>query len=375
MKDTGIGISEDDIQYLFKNFSQIDHKKTREHKGTGLGLAISQKLCKLMNGNITVTSKENIGSTFTFTVALKIGDRLCETPSYDKNMLSGLNALVIDDNKTNRIILYNLLEFWKINVFMSSSAIGGLNILEETNKKNTKIDFILVDSRMPNMDGFKFIEILRSMHFFDHIIIIMLTSLDLKGNIEHCNNLGVKTYLIKPIKKEELYKAICNEIKNRVNNTPNRTNTLNIQNEPNISIDKSNKKIINKINILIVEDDVINQKVCTQLLKFKKWNISVAKDGLEAIEILRGHDFDLILMDLAMPNMDGFETTSKIREMEEKTGKYTPIIAVTAYAIAGDKEKCLCSGMDGYISKPIDKEQLYTTIEEILKKPIVHNVK
>lgn len=364
VKDTGIGIIPAKMERLFKSFSQGDSSFTKKYGGTGLGLVISKKICELMNGSITVKSQENVGSTFSFTAIFKRCDKE-QIRISDKfaNVIAGLKVLVVDDNETNRSILDNTLRNWGVSVVLSSSGGAGLEVLEEHYKNNNKIDLILVDAKMPGMDGFRFVEIVRNSTILDSTAIMMLTSSDFAEEIKRCKELGIGTYMVKPIKQDEIYDAICKAVKENSKMSLNKTQKLYLENaEPEKG---------NEIHILLAEDDIINQHVVNNLLQMKGFKVFAVKDGNEVLHALKTNKFNLVLMDLRMPNMDGFETTALIRQKEREDGRFSmPIIALTAHALVGDREKCLEADMDGYISKPINPKQLYDCINKALEKQL-----
>ncbi|TAH27470.1 MAG: response regulator [Cytophagales bacterium] len=343
VKDSGIGIPADKLEKLFKSFSQVDSSTTRKYGGTGLGLAISQKLIELMGGEIQVQSIINEGTTFSFVLKLKTAPNA--VTNFGVNPVQSLKnkkILVVDDNKTNRNILKYQLSNWEINVSLAESGKEGIELF----KSNT-FDLVISDMQMPEMDGSEFTSTIKQIN--SNIPVILFTSMgDYIPNKElFC------AILSKPLKQQQLLDTITNELK--------LSNKISVQKKSNEN-PLAETALKYPLTILIAEDNPINQKLATTVLSKMGYTADVANNGLEALKALENKKYDLILMDVLMPEMDGMEATAKIKSMEEF--KNTPIIvAMTANALEGDKEKCLLAGMDDYMSKPFKMDDLINTLE------------
>ncbi len=361
VSDTGIGIAKEKLNLLFKSFSQVDGSTTRKYGGTGLGLAISKSLVEMMNGVISVESEIDQGSCFSFLADFYY---CAETGCEDKLEqvdLSYLNVLVIDDNRANRIILQELLRKWNIACVAAESGLSGLALLEEYKDSANPFNLILLDVQMPEMDGFDFADEVRNNRDYKDVMIMMLSSLDVHQLIERKKAIQVEKYLIKPIKQAELYSALTQlsflpqSPDNACKSVPTQSSVL----EQNNSAQNN----CQPLKILLVEDNIMNQKLALAILQNKGWQVTVANNGLEALKILDNEVYDLVLMDIQMPEMGGFEATVRIRAKEQNTGVHIPIVAMTAHTMKGDREKCLKAGMDEYVSKPIHVDKLYSVIE------------
>jgi CheY-like chemotaxis protein len=359
--DSGIGISKEKLQLIFDPFSQADSSTTRKYGGTGLGLTISSRLVSMMGGKIWVESEVGQGSQFHFTAKLGITDtRVIEVGEIaPPEILRSVRVLVVDDNRTNRRILEGMLGRWEM---MSSSAPDGdsaLAKLTEAQEAGEPFALILMDMHMPKMDGFELIERIRRSPHPSTVTIMMLTSAGHRGDAARCQELGVAAYLLKPIRQSELREAIARVLGAREQKgaIPLITRySLQDAREPSASL-----------RVLLVEDNRVNQRLATRLLEKRGHFVSIAGDGREALVALEKESFDLVLMDLQMPQMDGFEATTVIRQKEKTTGNHLPIVALTAHAMKGDREKCLAGGMDAYLTKPIRPHEL----DELLRAYVV----
>ena len=351
VKDTGIGISKAQQAHIFEAFRQADGSTTRKYGGTGLGLAISARLVNLMQGNISVTSQENTGSTFQFTVTLEQHNKnLSPTPAALPKDLEGLRVLVVDDNATNRRVLESMLTHWGLKPTLCDGSPSAQEAIANLTPETT-FDIALLDVMMPHMDG---VDLSRWMHTHpasQNIPIILLTSAaNLSTGIQEPN---VADRMSKPIKQLELRDAILQVMGTRKQKAPAHHNTT--QSAPP-----------NPHHILIAEDNPVNQRLATRLLEKAGYQTTVAETGLEAVEKFNTHTFDAILMDIQMPEMGGIEATQIIREKEQATNKRIPIIALTAHALSGDKERFLEAGMDAYVAKPIKRALLFETLSNHL---------
>jgi PAS domain S-box-containing protein len=360
IRDTGIGIPEDKMDKLFKNFSQIESTYTRKYGGTGLGLVIAKQLVEMMNGEMDIKSKEGVGSIFTFTAVFPIGKETNPQNSMGID-ISNLHVLVIDDNKTNRVILKKILNNKGASVLLAKSGQEGIQLMKQNSRENNPIDIILLDAHMPEMDGFTVAEKIKNNKDLQDTSIMMLTSMDIKGGLARCKRLGIKTYLVKPIQQEELFKVMAQTLKRQL------TDNI-VKEQIAASIDDNTEQIEFKGKVLLAEDNLINQKLAVAFLEKKGYKVIVVSNGKEVLENIKNHnDFDIILMDIQMPEMNGLDATRLIREKEKYTGKHIPIIAMTAYAMKSDKEKCMAAGMDDYLSKPLDSEKLFKVLNNYIK--------
>jgi len=355
--DTGIGISEEKQQLIFESFTQVDSSMTRKHKGTGLGLAISKRLVELMGGRIWVKSKSGKGSTFHFTLPLGLqrGKEEKLIPSKRKD-LEDLPVLVVDDNATNRRILEETLFNWHMKPTKVGSGQKALDILEQAKNAGQPFALLLIDSQMPEMDGFSLAEKIKQNPNFSKTTIVMLTSSGIRGDAARCRNLGISAYLTKPVNQSELLDAIMlalGRIPKEKYKAPLITHHY---------IRESRQRL----RILLADDNYINQKVAVHLLEKQGYTVTVANNGKEVLSAYEKDNFNLIIMDVQMPKMDGLEATAAIRKKEKTSGFHIPIIAMTAHTMKGDRERCIEAGMDDYIAKPLKSEDLYKTIDRVL---------
>lgn len=360
VSDTGIGIAPEKREKIFREFEQADGSTSRKYGGTGLGLAISSRFCELMGGKIWVESELGKGSAFHFTARLGLQKESAPRPvSEDLANLKGLSVLVVDDNETNRRILEQILTYWGMNPTVVDGGSAALRAMEHACEKAVAFPIILTDCMMPEMDGFQLVERINREPRFSASTIVMLTSSGERGDAARCLKLGVAAYLLKPVKQTELLFAISRVLKGpRTDQAP-----------PALITRHSIRESKRRLSILLAEDNAVNQKLATKMLERMGHTVTVAGDGVKALQVLEKERFDLVLMDVQMPEMDGLEATRTQRRREKATGTHIPIIAMTAYAMKGDKEKCLESGMDGYISKPISAQELYEIIEQVLSAP------
>lgn len=349
VSDTGVGIPEDKINKIFDSFSQADSSTTRRYGGTGLGLSICKHLVEMMDGKIWVESKLGAGSTFHFSIHLEV----LEEKGKVKEPLAefeGLRILVVDDNPTNRFILHEILSSWRMLDESSEDGFDAMNRIRDSIKTGNLYDLILLDVQMPGMDGIEVAEKIRGIKEYRKVPIIMLSSSEYRAMRERAEQIAVSQYIIKPITRSRLFDAIAESIsKDRVTKMPRPK--------------RRPKKIGKQLNILLAEDNPVNQKVAVSILKKEGFNVTVANNGKEVISLLEKDKFDLVLMDVHMPEMDGLEATKIIREK----GINTPIVALTANAFEEDRKRCLEAGMDAYLSKPIRIGELFNVISELFK--------
>ncbi|MCP4022676.1 MAG: PAS domain S-box protein, partial [Desulfobacteraceae bacterium] len=349
VKDTGIGIPEEKQKTIFESFSQVDGSTTRKYGGTGLGTTISKQLVGLMGGDIGLESKEGKGTIVTFTIEFKKQPRKHISLQQPDFNISGLNILVVDDNQTNRYIFYQYLKSFGCIPTLADNGQAALNELLESDQKKM-FDVILSDYSMPVMDGFELSKNIRARKDFDDIPIVILTSRGMIGDSQTCKEIGIEGYLSKPVKKQELELTIASVLGLAKQEQINKTNLVTKHSIKNIGE--------NRIQVLLVEDYPTNQQIARRHLGNAGYSVTLAENGIKAVELYKIKHFDLVLMDIQMPRMDGYEATFNIRRFEkQKLGKEfniskIPIIAMTAHAIEGYREKCLKAGMDDYIAKP-----------------------
>ena len=374
VSDTGIGIPVEKQQIIFESFSQADGSTTRRFGGTGLGLTISRQLVELMGGRMWVESEPGKGSTFHFTTAFRQGAAHVSTEErIAGEMLPGLEILVADDNASNRKILVEMLTNWHMNALAAAGGAEALNLMEEKSAAGRKFPIVLLDAQMPEIDGLFLAEKIRANPDLASSVILMLSAERYAADAARCRSLGVNAFLTKPVGQSELLDAILSALgikaaEERLVEVPAAVEA---------------KPTGRPLRILICEDHPVNQKLATRLLEKAGHRIVLAGTGKEALAAWDkpgDPGFDVILMDIQMPEMDGMETTVAIRKREQETGKHIPIIAMTANAMRGDKERYLEVGMDGYISKPIHARGLYAEIENCLQSaergaPLTANAK
>jgi len=359
VSDTGIGIPKDKQDIIFEAFSQADGSTTREYGGTGLGLTISSQLVQMMGGRIWVESEEGQGSVFHFTVRLRLATNAAhDSILAEPTSLKGMTALVVDDNATNRRILSELLISWKMVPIIAESGPAALEVLAKSNSDHaTSIDIIILDSHMPQMDGYTVAQHIREKHAYTDLPIIVLTSAGHYGDISRWEKLKISQYLTKPVRHSDLLEAILSAMNTKYASTPRRH-----------SIPRPNAGARNSLNILLAEDNEVNQRLAQRIFERRGHSVVVAEDGAKALSMLETQTFDVVVMDVQMPVMDGLAATAAIRAKEKMTGRHIPIVAMTAHATKSDVEACLRAGMDAYVSKPVKAEDLIRTVEETAEK-------
>ena len=354
--DTGIGIPPEKQKDIFSAFTQADASTTRRYGGTGLGLAIALRLVELMRGRLWVESEVDRGSTFHFTAVFdRPAPRLSASPRRQTTHLDGLRVLVVDDNLTNRRILEEMLVSWHMEPVTIATAPAALEALRQFSSLGRPFDVIISDGQMPDVDGFMMARQVRRQPHLERTPIVMLTSADRPDDIARCRRLGIDAYLVKPVKHSDLLDALVTVLGVPTRGAPAKQ-------EPPARKQRPRRRL----RILVAEDNAVNRKLATTLLRKRGHTVTAVENGRAAVESLdeAARPFDVLLLDLQMPEMSGFETAQAIRDRERSSRQHLPIIAFTAHAMQGDRERCLAAGMDGYLSKPIDVDALVQTVEQ-----------
>src|SRR5712691_8641718 len=358
VSDTGIGISPEKFKEIFEPFAQADGSMTRQYGGTGLGLTISTRLVEMMGGRLWLESEPGRGSAFHFTADFgPAANTQVAAPVVEADALENLPALVVDDNATNRRILEDMLSNWRMKPRGAQGGPSALAAMERALKEDKPFPLVLLDAQMPDMDGFAVAEQIRSRPDLAGATIMMLTSDRHAGDAARCRELGIAACLTKPITQSDLLDAILRVLCRRILTAPQQLRDNRDTLPPPDRV----------LRILLVEDSPVNQALAVRLLEKRGHEVEVANNGREGLEAWGKSGpgrFDAVLMDVQMPEMDGFEATAAIRAREKATGRHQPIIAMTAHAMKGDKERCLEAGMDGYVSKPVRAKDLFDEIKK-----------
>jgi len=357
IKDTGIGIPPEKRRMIFEAFTQADSSTTRVYGGTGLGLTISTQLVALMHGTLDVESEIGKGSTFFFTAEFGLhedeGKAVVPLRLAD---LKDMPVLIVDDNATNRRILHEMISHWGMKPTAVDSAATALVAMKQALDEGRPFRLMLTDANMPEVDGFDLAAKIKEEPIYKDTLIMMLSSSGFRGDSTRCRDLGLAAYLTKPVKQSLLLDAVMMSLGDKDEAAGQGT----LITRHSIAQNRA------RYNVLLAEDNIINQKLAVKILENRGHKVTVVENGEEAVETLDKGTFDVILMDVQMPKMDGFQATREIRRREVATKKHQPIIAMTAHAMVGDKEKCLEAGMDGYISKPLKPLDLLRSIDELL---------
>ncbi len=350
VRDTGIGIAAEKLDTIFEEFSQADASMTRKYGGTGLGLAIARRLVRLMGGELAVASEVDKGTVFSFVVRFDIGVAPAASAAPEAIRLAGRRALVVDDNATNRRIVTDILAAAGVQVAEAVDGAAGLEALRRGHRDNTSYDLAIIDAQMPGLDGFQLAAAVRDDATIADTRLVMLTSAGQRGDGQRCRELGIRGYLPKPTSRSDLLEAVGTVLAAPAPPVAEAFVTRH-------SIAESRRRL----QVLVAEDNPVNQEVAATMLRKRGHDIDVANNGREAVDAARRKRYDVILMDVQMPEMDGFEATHAIRATEY--GRTLPIIALTAHALSGERERCLAQGMSGYLTKPFKAHELFAAVE------------
>jgi CheY-like chemotaxis protein len=364
VRDTGVGIAAEKQDAIFRPFEQADTSTTRRYGGTGLGLTIARRLVEMLGGQMSVESTVGAGSTFRFTVRARAGSRPLERVPMPLGAMHQLRVLVVDDNSTNRRILNGMLTEWQMRPTTADSGRAALGCMMHAVAAGQPYPLVLIDAHMPEMDGFELAQRIRQTPELAGATIMMLSSADLTGEAARCRELGVTAYLTKPVRGSELVHAIAVAL----GQAPAAT--------PSASSPPPGGAPLRRLHVLLAEDNAINSRVAVRMLEKEGHTVTVADDGRAAIELWERERFDVVLMDVQMPELDGFAATAEIRRREQAaapdTSCHVPIIAMTAHAMRGDEERCRQAGMDDYVSKPIDAKRLSAAIARVTAIDVPH---
>jgi len=355
--DTGVGIPKDKQEKIFESFIQADGSTTRKYGGTGLGLSISKRLVEVLGGKIGVESHLGKGSRFWFTLTFKRQREVKELPSLTLPDMRGKRILVTDDNATNRTILVKILESFGCSPQAVESGAEALQLLKRSAQKRRAFDLVLLDMHMPGMDGEKTLRAIKDDPEIKHVPVVIVTSIGERGDTARLEAWGCAGYLTKPVKQSQLFDTIITVLGRQ----KTKERPCSIVTRHTIAEQKRRA-----LQALVAEDNPMNQKLAVALLTRAGYSVDAVENGRMTLEALKRKAYDLILMDVQMPAMDGFEATQAIRKMEDDR-KHIPIIAMTAHAMKGDRERCLEAGMDDYVSKPIEPQELFNIIEKWTK--------
>jgi two-component system, sensor histidine kinase and response regulator len=354
VRDTGIGIPPERQKNIFDAFTQGDASTTREYGGTGLGLTICSRLVAMMGGRIWLTSEKGKGSTFSFSAKFKKGKERSPSKASITERIRSCSTIIVDDNSTNRHILDEVLKDWGMRPVVAENGFSALELMRRAAEEGTPFQLALIDYMMPGMDGLTLAESIREETALQSPVIVMLSSMKQTENVQRSRELGIAGHLTKPIIQYELLEVITEAL--------GASGSSELEEVRPLKEDDGRR--CRSLRILLVEDSVINQRVACGLLESYGHHVQIVSDGRQALDVLAKESFDLVLMDVQMPVMDGHEATRLLREREIGCGEHALVIAMTAEAMIGDRERCLTAGMDDYIAKPIDSDELVSLLDK-----------
>ncbi|MBI4027235.1 MAG: response regulator [Verrucomicrobia bacterium] len=368
VKDTGPGIAPEVLERLSQPFMQGDASTTRKHGGTGLGLAISRSLIEMMGGQMAIQSAPSKGSTFSFMISFEKQSRDSATISTVESKLTGLRVLVVDDNATNRKIVHHFITSWRMRNGTAASAAEGLEILRREAAARDPYDIAILDVQMPEMSGLDLARVIRADPLIAPTRLVILSSFGQRANAEEVRRLRIAAWLIKPVTSSRLFDCLVTAI-----NTPlkEREESLSAQGATASGVSRAGTARF-QAHVLLVEDNEINQEVLSLQIQKTGCTLEIASSGRESLEMLAGKNYSLVFMDCQMPEMSGYDVAREIRRREGKT-RHMPIIALTAHAMSGDREKCLAAGMDDYLSKPVREAELQKAMKRWLPDTLAGN--
>ena len=366
VEDTGVGITAEKQQEVFEAFTQADGSMTRKYGGTGLGLTISRRLVEMMGGRLWVESEVGRGSVFHFVVRLGVAsatERNAAKATQQVVSFDGLRVLIVDDHSTNRLIFEEMVRNWRMQPTVVEHGEEALVALKKASSEGQPFSLVLLDAHMPDIDGFEVADRIRNELAMTGVALMMLTSDDCVDSIERCHELNLAAHLVKPIKQSELLDSIINVL-----HRPSQVQITGKNEQPRNKAESAKRSSSRSLRVLLAEDNVVNQELMLRVLQNESHQVCVASNGREAVELSQTEQIDVVLMDVQMPEMDGYEATKAIREREKTTGDRLPIIALTAHAMKGDREKCLDAGMDAYVSKPIQVHELARVMDDVVAR-------
>jgi CheY-like chemotaxis protein/HPt (histidine-containing phosphotransfer) domain-containing protein len=355
VRDTGIGVPEDKFASIFEPFRQADGSTTRNYGGTGLGLAISSRLVALMDGRIWLESAVNQGSVFHFTGRFSKTRIVARHDESALKELAGVPLLIVDDNPTSGRILAEMTANWGMLPSGADNGDVALDAIQRAIAENSAFRIVVIDSRMPGVDGFELAERIQQMPRLKSTIIMMMVLAGPGGEAERCRRLGIPVYLLKPIRKADMLDAIQWVLGSTSNRRASHANETDV-----------NRQFARSLRILVAEDNPVNEAVATRMLQKMGHTVSIAHNGQEAVSMTGNNGFDIVLMDVQMPVMDGFTAIQTIRNREMSAGLHLPIVAVTAHAMKGDQDRCIAAGADAYLPKPISGKRLAEVIARLI---------